>query len=218
MTNMNTNTITKNDILIEVFNAITHGIGTVLSIVGLILLIHKAITTPDESLSELVSYIIYGSSLVVLFLSSTLYHSFSFSNFKDTFQKIDHASIYLLIAGSYTPYLISTVGGTLGYIFLGIVWLAALAGIIFEVVWTNKYPKLSTYLYLVMGWMGLFLIYPLYLHFTISGIVLLFLGGVFYSLGTFFYRMKHNGWMHVIWHLFVMAGAGFMFLSIYLYV
>ena len=82
MTNMNTNSITKNDILIEVFNAITHGIGTLLSIVGLILLIHKAITTPDESISELVSYIIYGSSLIVLFLSSTLYHSFSFSNFK----------------------------------------------------------------------------------------------------------------------------------------
>lgn len=214
----NTSTITKNEVLIEVFNAITHGVAAVLSVIGLILLVQKAILTPDASTSELVSYIIYGSSLVMLFLSSTLYHSFSFSSFKDLFQKIDHASIYLLIAGSYTPYLMVTVGGTLGYIFLAIVWLAAVAGIIFEVVWTNRFPKLSTYLYLIMGWMGLFLIYPLYLHFTISGTILLFLGGIFYSVGTIFYRMKHNGWMHVIWHLFVIAGAASMFFSIYLYV
>ena len=213
-----TNTVTRNDILIEVFNAITHGIGALLSVIGLILLVQKAITTPGFSVSELVSYIIYGSSMVILFLSSTLYHSFSFTNMKDLFQKIDHASIYLLIAGSYTPYLMVTVGGTIGYVFLGIVWTAALAGIIFEVVWTNRFPKLSTYMYLIMGWMGLLLLYPLYLNFAVSGIMLLFLGGIFYSLGTFFYRMKHNGWMHVIWHLFVMAGAAFIFLSIYLYV
>ena len=150
-----TNTITKNDILIEVFNAITHGIGALLSLIGLILLLQKAITTPDSSVSELVSYVIYGSSMVILFLSSTLYHSFSFTNMKDLFQKIDHASIYLLIAGSYTPYLMVTVAGTMGYVFLGIIWTAALAGIIFEVVWTNRFPRLSTYMYLVMGWMGL---------------------------------------------------------------
>lgn len=213
-----TNSITKNDILIEVFNAITHGVGALLSVIGLILLVQKAITTRDFSVSEIVSYIIYGSSLVILFLASTLYHSFSFTGLKDLFQKIDHASIYLLIAGSYTPYLMVTVGGVMGYVFLGIVWFAAIAGIIFEVVWTNRFPKLSTYLYLIMGWMGLLLIYPLYLNFAVSGIILLFLGGVFYSLGTFFYRMKHNGWMHVIWHLFVVAGAAFMFLSIYLHV
>lgn len=213
-----TNSITKNDILIEVFNAITHGVGALLSVIGLILLVQKAITTPDFSVSEIVSYIIYGSSLVILFLASTLYHSFSFTGLKDLFQKIDHASIYLLIAGSYTPYLMVTVGGVMGYVFLGIVWFAAIAGIIFEVVWTNRFPKLSTYLYLIMGWMGLLLIYPLYLNFAVSGIILLFLGGVFYSLGTFFYRMKHNGWMHVIWHLFVVAGAAFMFMSIYLHV
>lgn len=213
-----TNTITRNDILIEVFNAITHGLGTLLSVIGLVLLVNKALTTPESTLSEIISYIIYGSSLVTLFLSSTLYHSFSFTKLKDLFQKIDHASIYLLIAGSYTPYLMVTVGGTIGYIFLSVVWIAALAGIIFEIVWTNKYPKLSTYLYLIMGWMGLLLLYPLYLNFAVSGIVFLFLGGVFYSLGTFFYRMKHNGWMHVIWHLFVMVGAIFMFLSIYLHV
>lgn len=213
-----TESITKNDIWIEVFNAITHGVAAVLGVVGLILLVQKALTAPELSTAELISYIVYGSSLVILFLASTLYHSFSFSRFRDLFQKIDHASIYLLIAGSYTPYLMVTVGGTLGYVFLAIVWLAAIAGIVFEVGWTNRFPKLSTYLYLLMGWMGILLVYPLYQNFDMKGLLLLVIGGVFYSVGTIFYRMKHNGWMHVIWHLFVVAGAASMFLSIYLYV
>jgi hemolysin III len=213
-----TNSISRNELMIEVFNAITHGLGALLGIIGMIFLVDKAISTPHANTAELVSYIIYGSSLVVLFLASTLYHSFSFSNHRDIFQKIDHASIYLLIAGSYTPYLMVTVGGAVGYTFLAIVWLAAIAGLVFEVGWTNRFPKLSTYLYLIMGWLGIFLIYPLYQSLELAGIVLLFVGGLFYSIGTIFYRQKDNGWMHVIWHLFVMAGAAFMFVSIYLYV
>lgn len=213
-----TESLSRNEVWIEVFNAITHGLAAILGVVGLILLVGKAYAAPELSKAEFVSYIIYGSSLIILFLASTLYHSFSFTGHRDLFQKIDHASIYLLIAGSYTPYLMVTVGGAVGYTFLAVVWLAAIAGIVFEVVWTNRYPKLSTYLYLIMGWMGILLIYPLYQSFHPAGIFLLFLGGVFYSVGTIFYRMKHNGWMHVIWHLFVVAGAACMFFSIYLYV
>lgn len=213
-----TNSISKNKIWIEVFNAITHGIAALLGVAGMILLVEKALSTPNLLVSEVVSYIIYGSSSIILFLASTLYHSFVFSRQRDLFQKIDHASIYLLIAGSYTPYLMVTVGGVFGYTFLAIVWIAAIVGIIFEVIWTNRYPKLSTYLYLIMGWLGIFLIYPLYQSLDLAGIILLFIGGLFYTVGTIFYRMKHNGWMHVIWHLFVMAGAAFMFISIYLYV
>lgn len=218
MISRETMTRNRNEILIEVFNALTHGIATVLGVIGLIMLIQKALVAPTLSVPELTSYIIYGASLITLFFSSTMYHALSFTNMKDIFQKIDHASIYLLIAGSYTPYLLATVGGTMGYVFLGVVWTIALAGIIFEVVWTNRFPKLSTYLYLLMGWMGLLLIYPLYLSFNVMGIILLFTGGIFYSVGTIFYQMKENGWMHVVWHLFVIAGAGFMFFSIYLYV
>lgn len=213
-----TKTITKSDIVVEVFNAITHGIAALLGVVAMIFLLDKALSYPEYTISELVAYTIYGTSLIILFLSSTLYHSFSFSNYKDLFQKIDHASIYLLIAGTYTPYLMITVGGMIGYLFLAVVWIAALAGIIFEVVWTNRYPRLSTYLYLIMGWLGIFLIYPLYQSLHISGVVLLFLGGLFYSIGTIFYRMKHLNWMHIIWHLFVVAGAAFMYFSIFLYV
>lgn len=213
-----TNSIAKNELWVEIFNAITHGIAAILGVVGMIFLVEKAISTPNLSMSELVSYIIYGSSLIILFLASTLYHSFVFTGHRDLFQKIDHASIYLLIAGSYTPYLMVTVKGAVGYTFLAIVWIAAIAGIIFEVIWTNRFPKLSTYLYLIMGWLGIFLIYPLYQSLDLTGIILLFVGGIFYSVGTIFYRMKENGWMHVVWHLFVIAGAAFMFFSIYLYV
>lgn len=213
-----TKSITKNGLVAEIFNAITHGIVALLGVVAMIFLLDKALSTPQVIISEVVAYSIYGTSLIMLFLASTLYHSFSFSNYKDLFQKIDHASIYLLIAGSYTPYLMVTVGGVVGYTFLAIVWMAALAGVIFEVVWTNRFPKLSTYLYLIMGWMGIFLIYPLYQSFEIGGIILLFLGGLSYSIGTIFYKMKHLEWMHVIWHLFVAAGAIFMYFSIYLYV
>jgi len=213
-----TKSIAKDELVVEIFNAITHGIVALLGVVAMIFLLDKSLSTPQVAISEVVAYSIYGTSLIMLFLASTLYHSFSFSNYKELFQKIDHASIYLLIAGTYTPYLMITVGGAVGYIFLGIVWIAALAGVIFEVVWTNRFPKLSTYLYLIMGWMGVFLIYPLYQSLQMNGILLLFLGGLSYSVGTIFYKMKHLDWMHVIWHLFVAAGAIFMYFSIYLYV
>jgi len=213
-----TKSISRNAVWVEVFNAITHGLAAILGVVGMIFLVQKAVATPNLSTAELVSYIIYGSSLIILFLASTLYHSFSFSAYSGIFQKIDHASIYFLIAGSYTPYLMVTVGGTIGYVFLAIVWLAAISGIVFEVGWTNRFPKLSTYLYLLMGWLGIFLVYPLYQTLDIAGIVLLLIGGMFYSVGTIFYRMKQKPWMHVIWHLFVVAGSAFMYFSIYLYV
>ena len=111
-----------------------------------------------------------------------------------------------------------SIGGTLGYVLLAFIWGLALAGIIFEVVATDKFPKLSTYMYLGLGWLGVIIVYPLYNSIEINGLYLLALGGIIYSLGTIFYRMKANKWMHVIWHLFVIGGALFMFISIYNYV
>lgn len=212
------NKLSKNKVYAEFMNAVTHGLGVCLSIIALIFLIKKSLSSPSFSMEELISYIIYGASAITLFLASTLYHSFIFSKLRDLFQKIDHASIYLLIAGTYTPYLMVIVGGRTGYSFLIALWAVAIAGIVFEVGWTNKFPKLSTILYLVMGWIGVFLIYPLYNNFHINGIILLFLGGLTYTIGTIFYKMKHNNWMHVIWHLFVIGGATFMYLSILIYV
>lgn len=211
-------TNSKSDIVVEVFNAITHGIATILSIVALVFLLIKGFSASSFSVVEIVSYIIYGGSAIALFLSSTLYHSFSLSKYKDIFQKIDHASIYVLIAGTYTPYLMNTVGGTVGYVLLTVVWIAAISGIVFEVVWTNRFPRLSTYLYLIMGWLAIFLVFPLYQTLPTNAIILLIVGGLAYSIGTIFYRMKNISWMHVVWHLFVVAGAVFMYFSIYLYV
>lgn len=209
---------TRSELIVEILNAVTHGIGTIFGIIALYFLLLKFDFSSNLSSSELTSYIVYGASIIILFLASTLYHSFSFTALEDLFQKIDHASIYLLIAGTYTPYLMVTVGGSLGYGFLAFVWLAAVAGIIFEVIWTDRFPKLSTYLYLAMGWMAIFLIYPLYQSLDTNGLILLITGGLLYSIGAYFYQKKHLDWMHVIWHLFVMGGAAFMYFSIFLYV
>ena len=203
-------------VLIEVLNAATHGIGTLLSIIATVALILKGVQ--HGSHLEIVSYAIYGASLFLLFLNSTLYHSFSLTRYKEVFQKIDHSSIYLLIAGTYTPYLMVSIGGLAGYGFLALVWALAIGGIIFEVSAIGRWPKLSTFLYLGLGWLSVFIIYPLAQSIPLTGILLLALGGVTYSLGTIFYRMKDNKWMHIIWHLFVLGGAVFMFYSILYYV
>ena len=203
-------------VLIEVLNAATHGIGALLSIIATVALILKGVQ--HGSHLEIVSYAIYGASLFLLFLNSTLYHSFSLTRYKDVFQKIDHSSIYLLIAGTYTPYLMVSIGGLVGYGFLALVWALAIGGIIFEVSAIGRWPKLSTFLYLGLGWLSVFIIYPLAQSILLTGILLLALGGVTYSLGTIFYRMKNNKWMHIIWHLFVLGGAVFMFYSILYFV
>lgn len=203
-------------ITIEVFNAVTHGIAAMLSIIGTVLLVKKGIHI--QSWVSIVAYIIYGLSLVLLFTNSTLYHSFSFSKYRPFFQKIDHSSIYLLIAGTYTPYLMISLASRRAYLFLAIIWTLALAGIVFELIAIDRYPKLSTYMYLTLGWLGILIVYPLIKTIEFNGVLLLALGGIVYSLGTIFYRMKDNRWMHVIWHLFVVGGAAIMFLSILRYV
>lgn len=199
----------------EVANAITHGIATLLSVVGLVLLVQKGLAS--GSWASLMAYIVYGSTNIVLFLSSTLYHSLSYTKARKIFQKIDHAAIYLLIAGTYTPYLVNIVGGRLGLIFLVIIWLMALSGIAFEVANTARFPKLSTLLYLAMGWCGVLLARPLILQADLAGLLWLLAGGLLYSIGTLFYRQKKRPWMHVVWHLFVMAAAAAMFVSVYFY-
>lgn len=203
-------------VTVEVFNALTHGIAAILSVIGTIFLIIKGLRL--ESTTSLIAYLIYGLSLIILFTNSTLYHSFSFSKLRPLFQKLDHSSIYLLIAGTYTPYLMISIGGTLGYAFLFFVWAFALGGIIFELMALDKYPKLSTAMYLILGWIGIFILWPLVQNIEIDGVVLLAIGGLSYSFGTIFYSMKSKAWMHVVWHLFVIGGAFFMFISILNYV
>lgn len=206
----------KNVIRAEICNALTHGVGAILAIMGTILLILKGQSIVYGT-ADLVGFIVYGLSLIALFTASTLYHAFFFWEYQYILQKIDHACIYLLIAGSYTPFLITAIGGTLGMVALIIIWLIAIAGIAFEIGFTGRFPKLSTFLYLGMGWISLIMIYPLYQSVELPALIWLALGGIAYSVGTIFYKQKDNPWMHVIWHLFVLAGAGCMYIGVFFY-
>ncbi|MET3558291.1 hemolysin III [Streptococcus rupicaprae] len=196
-------------VVVEVWNAITHGLAALLSLIGLVALLWEA-----SSVKQIVAYSIYGTSLFLLFFCSTMYHSLSFTRARGIFQKLDHSAIYLLIAGTYTPYLLLAIADTRAYILLALIWLLAVAGIVFELLAIGKFPRLSTYLYLGLGWLSLLIIWPLIQMAGWPVFWLLLAGGVTYSLGTIFYKQKHIDWMHVIWHLFVMGGAGFMFASI----
>lgn len=206
----------RTQVINEVLNAVTHGIGTLLSIVALVFLIMKGIQS--NSSLHLTAYLIYGISMILLFLSSTLYHSFSFTRYHKVFRYIDHASIYLLIAGTYTPFCLIALNGTGANVLFFTVWGIALVGVIFKIFFVGKLNRLSTFLYLGMGWLAIFMIRPLYQTLDMGGLWLLILGGLFYSLGTIFYSNKKFGYMHVIWHLFVLAGAASHYFAILLYV
>ena len=199
----------------EVLNAITHGIGVVLSIVGLVFLVQKGLEYGGAV--EVTSYTVYGSTLILLYLSSTLYHSLTFTRARKVFRVIDHCSIFLLIAGTYTPYTLITIGGRLGAILTSVIWLIALLGVVYKTVWFKKFQGLSVWLYIAMGWISLFFLNYLYQGLGTRGFIWLMAGGVAFTVGALFYRLKHVKYMHVVWHLFVLTGTVCMFFSIYLY-
>ncbi|MFC0045920.1 PAQR family membrane homeostasis protein TrhA [Metabacillus iocasae] len=209
----NTHTFTKGE---EIANAITHGIGVVLSIVGLTLLIVFA--SLDGTPWHVVSFTIYGITMVLLYVSSTLVHSFPEGKVKDLFEIFDHSSIYLFIAGTYTPFLFVVVKGTIGWTLFGIVWGIAIAGVIFKAFFVKKFLFLSTVLYVFMGWMIVFAWGPLTENLAKAGIVLLVVGGVLYTIGAIFYVWRGFRFHHMIWHLFVLGGTVVHFLAILLYV
>lgn len=208
--------IKVSSLVAEIFNAITHGLGVVLSIVTIVFLVRKGIMV--KSTEAIIAYTIYGISMFLLFMSSTLYHSFVFSKYADFFQKFDHSTIYLLIAGTYTPYLLLSIGGLLGNSLLAIIWALAIIGIFFEILTLGKYPKLSVLFYLLLGWFVVIIFKPLVNSLHTYGLLLLVLGGISYSVGAIFYCIKKFEWLHVVWHIFVVAGATFMFYSVLFYV
>ncbi len=199
----------------EVLNAITHGIGVIISIVGLVFLVQKGLEYGGAV--EVTSYTVYGSTLILLYLSSTLYHSLTFTRARKVFRVIDHCSIFLLIAGTYTPYTLITIGGRLGAILTSVIWLIALLGVVYKTVWFKKIQGLSVWLYIAMGWISLFFLNYLYQGLGTRGFIWLMAGGVSFTVGALFYRLKHVKYMHVVWHLFVLTGTVCMFFSIYLY-
>ncbi|MFA0547503.1 PAQR family membrane homeostasis protein TrhA [Vibrio splendidus] len=198
-------------------NAITHGLGVVLGVVGLILLLIRTFDYQADMLT-VASMAVYGSSIILLFLASTLYHSITTEKTKRLLKTLDHCAIYLLIAGSYTPFLLVGLRTPLAMGLMAVIWGIALVGIIMKIAFVYRFKRLSLFIYLAMGWLSLIVVYQLAMNIDIGGLVLLAVGGVIYSLGVIFYVAKRIPYNHAIWHLFVLAGCACHFFAIYLFV
>jgi len=199
----------------EIFHSITHGIGSGLSIAGLTLLLVLAILFGD--VYQIVSFSIFGASLVLLYLSSTLYHGFQQPRVKHIFKIFDHASIYLLIAGTYTPFLLIGLGGSTGWTFLFIVWGIALFGVVFKILFIERFQVLSVVTYLLMGWLCVFIFREMVTTIPLGAIIWLAIGGLFYTVGVIFYALQKIPYMHAVWHFFVLGGSLCHFIAVLLY-
>lgn len=197
----------------ELLNAITHGIGAVLSIWGLVYLLFRA-----EGGTAVTSAAIYGGSLILMFIASTCYHSITIEKIKSLLKLIDHSAIYLLIAGTYTPFLLVGLDNWVGIAGVAAIWTIALIGVIFKAVARHRFPRISLTIYLLMGWLAVIFIYPLYKAIPANGLWLLLAGGICFSIGVFFYVAKKVQFTHAIWHCFVIAGCCCHFFGIYHYV
>jgi hemolysin III len=200
----------------ELANAITHGLGTVLSITGLVLLIIFA--SMKGTVWHVVSFTIFGVTMLLLYTASTLVHSFPEGKAKDLFETFDHSCIYLFIAGTYTPLLLVTLRSPLGWTMFGIVWGLAIVGVVFKAFFTKKFLVLSTLFYVMMGWLIVFMWNPLQHLLMPGGIRLLIIGGLLYTFGSVFYIWRGFPYHHAVWHLFVVAGSVMHFFAILLYV
>jgi len=200
----------------EIANAVSHGIGAMLSAAGLALLLYIAANELDYA--RLISYLIYGVCLISLFSASTLYHALTHVKAKSVFKLLDHCAIYLLIAGTYTPLLLVNLKGPLGYGLLIAIWLCAFVGIGFKLIYGSRYKVVSLATYLGMGFIALFFINRIYDAMEFGGFMLLCLGGLFYSFGVIFYVDRRIPFNHAIWHLFVLLGAASHFFMILFYI
>ncbi len=202
----------------ETLNSITHGAGVLLAIAGLVLLVvFASIRTADAW--KIVSFSIYGFSLILMFTASTLYHSFRNKRIKEYLNVLDHSSIFILIAGTYTPFTLVSMRGPWGWAIFGVIWGLAIAGVVFKLFfYTHRMRFVSSLIYLFMGWIILIAIRPLIQSVPLGGLLWLLAGGLAYSMGVIFYLKKQNRFNHVIWHFFVLAGAISHFFSIFFYV
>lgn len=202
----------------EIANAISHGMGLVFSIVSLTILLVYSIIKSD--MMAVIAFSIYGATGIFLFLASTLYHSLPIEGAKRILRAFDHSSIYLYIAGCYTPIALLGMEGGWRVGIIVSVWLIAVAGVTFKILTyrsMEKYKKYSLALYLGMGWMALIAVKPLLANFPLGFIMYLLAGGLVYSLGTVFYAIKKIPFNHAIWHLFVLGGTVVHFLGIFKY-
>ena len=209
--------IPKYNICEELLSAISHGVGSLLSIAALVLCV--VFSVMHHNIYAVVSSVIYGSCSIILYTMSTLYHSLKVNNAKRVFRILDHDSIFLLIAGTYTPYALVALPKKIGWVVFGIIWSCAILGITLNSIDLKKYGKLSMVLYIIMGWMIIFTFKTLVASIDIVGIYLMLIAGMLYTIGLIFYGIgKKKKYMHSIFHFFVLSASILFFFSIFLYV
>lgn len=200
----------------ERLNIISHAIGLVLSVFALIFLVIRAVNKGDSSL--IASFTIFGASMVLLYAASTFYHSATNFRLRYRLNILDHASIYVLIAGTYTPFALVTLSGFTGTLILIVIWTMAVTGVILKLFFTGKYQLLSTIMYVVMGWVIVFAMKPLIENLSTEGLWWLFSGGISYTLGAVLFMIDRIPYNHAIFHLFVLGGTFCHFMAIYFHV
>lgn len=216
MKTQNTKTHKEYTVLEEIMNSGTHAVGFGLSVAGLVWLILRAVSLKDSM--SLVAVIVFGSSLIALYAASTLYHAVPCFNAKKVLRVFDHCAIYLLIAGTYTPFLLVSLRGTTGWALFGVVWGIACVGCAFKAFFTGRFNKVSTAMYVAMGWIVLVAIKPAITHIPVGGLLMMLAGGLLYTFGVFFYANERVPYNHAIWHCFVMGGSAIHFFAVILYV
>jgi len=189
----------------ELANALTHALGVALALAGLAVLVTLA--SLHGGTRQIVSYSIYGVTLVLLYSASTAYHGARRPRAKNLLRTLDHIAIYLLIAGTYTPFALISLRGTWGWSLLAIIWALAASGVVFKVFFIGRFPRTSVVIYLGMGWLALIAVRQLFMHLPFTGLILLFSGGLCYSMGVIFFALDHRRFYHAIWHVFVLAGS-----------
>ncbi|MEW8693680.1 MAG: hemolysin III family protein [Candidatus Thiodiazotropha endolucinida] len=200
----------------EIAHAVTHGVGVLLSIGGLAVLV--AFSALYGDVWHITSSSFYGATLILLYSFSTLYHGIPYPKAKRVLQRLDHAAIFLLIAGTYTPFTLVNLRGPWGWTLFGLVWGIAIVGMVLELACRKRYKWLSLSLYLGLGWLVLIAIKPMLLSVETGGLLLLLAGGLCYSLGVIFYVWKRLTYHHAVWHLFVLTGSVLHFFSVLFYV
>lgn len=200
----------------EIANSLSHAIGIGLGVVTLVIL--TIVATAQHDPWKIISGTLFGSTIILMYLASTLYHSIPFEKTKRFFKTLDHSSIYLLIAGSYTPFNLVTLHGRWGWTLFGLTWGLALLGLIFKIFYVYRFEIISTLIYIAIGWLAIIAINPILHHLPFGGIVWLVLGGICYTLGTIFYVWEKPLYTHAIWHLFVLAGTTCHFFAVLNYV
>lgn len=200
----------------EKLNIFSHGLGLLLSLIAFPFLLYKAYQT--NSLIIILSFVIYGLSMIILYAASTLFHSAENRKYRYYLNIFDHSAIYILIAGTYTPVALVVLQGTLGWIVFWVTWGIAVLGVLFKFFFIGKFKFFSILTYIIMGWMILFAINTLVEKFTPVGLWLLAIGGVLYSIGGLFFALKKIPFNHAIFHVFVLLGSLFHFIALYTYV